>query len=126
MYECLRECVCYLYMCRHTCKDAFSHNRKPNLTNNDHKHKNTKYVFKIPGKKETSLGFLSNSQIQQEPNFFQTFYSTILSPRDFCPEDSPHGTMIARVAPIINTTSKARSRRWSVPQRMSSLCGHSF
>lgn len=50
----VRECVPYLYMCRHTCKDAFSHNRKPDLTNNDHKHKNTKYVFKIPGKKRNS------------------------------------------------------------------------
>ena len=99
-------CTC-LYMCRHTCKMTLAtSNGKPNLTNEDHNHKNMNYVLKILEKiKKAALGFLSNSQIQQGPKLFPTFYTTILSPRDFPPEDSPHGTMMTRVAPIINTIS---------------------
>lgn len=103
------ECMC-LYMGRHICKIlSTTSNRKPNLTNDDHEHKNIKYVLKVPEKK-AALGFLSNSQIQQELKLFLTLYSTILSPRDFGPEDSLHGTRTTRVAQIMNTHPKPRGR----------------
>lgn len=66
--------------------------------------------FQNNNNKRAALIFLRNSQIQQGPKLFPTSDFTIQSPRDFHPEDSPHGTMMTRLVPIINTVSKPQKQ----------------